>query len=160
MHIPLLDLRSQYQAIKQEIATALEDELENMQLFLSPQTQAFEHEFATYCGCRYGVGATSGTDALALALRACDIGLGDEVITVAKTFIATIEAITGFEHLAKSVQKALEHPGHCHVCHHCTIYFHSTKQLSRAGSPINSWENIFRYFNSYGWGMSRVSTHV
>jgi len=73
MHIPLLDLRSQYQAIKQEIATALEDELENMQLFLSPQTQAFEHEFATYCGCRYGVGATSGTDALALALRACGV---------------------------------------------------------------------------------------
>src|SRR5579863_7714756 len=93
MYIPLVDLRSQYQAIKQEIATAVDDVLENMQLFLGPQVQAFEHEFATYCECQHGVGVASGTDALALALRACGIGPGDEVITVANTFIATIEAI-------------------------------------------------------------------
>jgi len=93
MPIPLVDLRSQYQAIKQEIATALEDVFENMQLFLGPQVQAFEQEFATYCECRHGVGVASGTDALALALRACGIGPGDEVITVANTFIATVEAI-------------------------------------------------------------------
>ena len=64
-----------------------------MQLFLGPQSQAFEDEFAQYCGCRYGIGLSNGTDALALALRACDIGQGDEVITVANTFIATVEAI-------------------------------------------------------------------
>ena len=93
MYIPLVDLRSQYQAIKQEITTAVEDVLENMQLFLGPQVQAFENEFATYCGCGHGVGVASGTDALALALRACGIGPGDEVITVANTFIATVEAI-------------------------------------------------------------------
>ena len=93
MHIPLVDLRSQYKAIKHEITAAFEDVLENMQLFLGPQVQAFENEFATYCGCRDGVGVASGTDALALALRACGIGPGDEVITVANTFIATVEAI-------------------------------------------------------------------
>ena len=93
MYIPLVDLRSQYQAIKQEITTAVEDVLENMQLFLGPQVQAFENEFAMYCGCGHGVGVASGTDALALALRACGIGPGDEVITVANTFIATVEAI-------------------------------------------------------------------
>ncbi len=93
MQIPLVDLQAQYQTIKHEVMAAFEDVLENMQLFLGPQTQAFEHEFATYCGCRYGVGISSGTDALALALRACDIGPGDEVITVANTFIATVEAI-------------------------------------------------------------------
>ncbi len=93
MQIPLVDLQAQYQTIKHEVMTAFEDVLENMQLFLGPQTQAFEHEFALYCGCRYGVGVSSGTDALALALRACDIGPGDEVITVANTFIATVEAI-------------------------------------------------------------------
>src|SRR5713101_7777807 len=93
MQIPLVDLQAQYQTIKHEVMAAFEDVLENMQLFLGPQTQAFEHEFAIYCGCRYGVGVSSGTDALALALRACDIGLGDEVITVANTFIATVEAI-------------------------------------------------------------------
>lgn len=93
MQIPLVDLRTQYQMIKQEIIAAFEDVLEDMHLFLGPQAQKFEHEFATYCGCRYGIGLSSGTDALTLALRACDIGPGDEVITVANTFIATIEAI-------------------------------------------------------------------
>jgi len=93
MHIPLVDLKAQYQTIKHEVLTAFEDVLENMQLFLGPQAQSFEQEFAAYCGCRYGVGVSSGTDALALALRACGIGPGDEVITVANTFIATVEAI-------------------------------------------------------------------
>ncbi len=93
MQIPLVDLQAQYQSIKPEIMAAIEDVLEGMQLFLGPQSLAFEHEFAQYCGCRYGVGLSNGTDALALALRACDIGPGDEVITVANTFIATVEAI-------------------------------------------------------------------
>src|SRR5947209_8709306 len=93
MYIPLVDLKAQYRTIKDEVLTAFEDVLENMQLFLGPLAQAFEQEFATYCGCRYGVGVSSGTDALVLALRACGIGPGDEVITVANTFIATVEAI-------------------------------------------------------------------
>jgi dTDP-4-amino-4,6-dideoxygalactose transaminase len=93
MHIPLVDLQAQYRSIKPEIMAAIEDVLENMQLFLGPQSQMFEHEFAQYCDCRFGVGLSTGTDALILALRACDIGPGDEVITVANTFIATVEAI-------------------------------------------------------------------
>src|SRR5436305_1082326 len=92
-HIPLVDLHAQYQSIKKDVLKAFEDVLESMQLFLGPQSQAFENEFAAYCQCRYGVGISSGTDALALALRACDIGSGDDVITVANTFIATVEAI-------------------------------------------------------------------
>jgi len=93
MHIPLVDLQAQYRSIRPEIMAAIEGVLENMQLFLGPQSQMFEHEFAQYCGCRFGVGLSTGTDALILALRACDIGPGDEVITVAHTFIATVEAI-------------------------------------------------------------------
>src|SRR6266436_9968089 len=93
MQIPLVDLQAQYQTIKHEVMASFEDVLEHMQLFLGPQCQAFEQEFATYCGCQYGVGLSNGTDALALALRACDIGPGDEVITVANSFIATVEAI-------------------------------------------------------------------
>jgi dTDP-4-amino-4,6-dideoxygalactose transaminase len=93
LRIPLVDLHAQYQTIKHEILATFEDVLENMQLFLGPQVQEFEQEFAAYCGCRYGIGLSSGTDALVLALRACDIGPGDEVITVANTFIATVEAI-------------------------------------------------------------------
>ncbi len=93
MQIPLVDLRAQYQAIKHEVAAALEEVLKDMQLFLGPQLHAFENEFAAYCGCHYAVGVASGTDALTLALRACGIGPGDKVITVANTFIATVEAI-------------------------------------------------------------------
>jgi dTDP-4-amino-4,6-dideoxygalactose transaminase len=72
---------------------AFEHILDGMELFLGPYVQAFEQSFAHYCECTYGVGVSSGTDALALALRACDIGPGDEVITVSNTFIATVEAI-------------------------------------------------------------------
>src|SRR5579883_578079 len=93
MYIPLVDLRAQYQALKSEIMAAFEEVLEGMQLFLGPQVLAFEREFAAYCACEYGIGLSSGTDALALALRACGIGPGDEVITVSHTFIATVEAI-------------------------------------------------------------------
>ncbi|HEX6108606.1 MAG TPA: DegT/DnrJ/EryC1/StrS family aminotransferase [Ktedonobacteraceae bacterium] len=93
MQIPLVDLQAQIQSIRPKIMAAIEDVLDNMHLFLGPQSQAFENEFARYCECQYGIGLSSGTDALALALRACDIGRGDEVITVANTFIATVEAI-------------------------------------------------------------------
>jgi dTDP-4-amino-4,6-dideoxygalactose transaminase len=93
MQIPLVDLHAQYRVIQQEVAAAIENVLTDMQLFLGPQSQVFEREFAAYCGCDYGVGCSSGTDALALALRACEIGPGHEVITVSNTFIATVEAI-------------------------------------------------------------------
>jgi dTDP-4-amino-4,6-dideoxygalactose transaminase len=93
LKIPLVDLQAHYSVLKPEIMAALEEVLDSMQLFLGPQVKAFEQNFATYCQCQYAVGVSSGTDALAIALRACDIGPGDEVITVANTFIATVEAI-------------------------------------------------------------------
>ena len=93
LQVPLVDLRAQYLALKPEIMSAFEAVLDTMHLFLGPRLHEFEETFATYCGCRYGVGNSSGTDALVLALRACDIGPGDEVITVSNTFIATVEAI-------------------------------------------------------------------
>ncbi len=67
MQIPLVDLRAQFQSIKPKIMAEIETVLESMQLFLGPQSQAFENEFAQYCGTKYGVGLSSGTDALALA---------------------------------------------------------------------------------------------
>jgi dTDP-4-amino-4,6-dideoxygalactose transaminase len=93
MQIPLVDLQAQYQTIRVDVLAAIEDVLTHMQLFLGQQSQSFEHEFATFCGSDYGVGCSSGTDALILALRACNIGPGHEVITVSNTFIATVEAI-------------------------------------------------------------------
>ncbi|HZC04091.1 MAG TPA: DegT/DnrJ/EryC1/StrS family aminotransferase [Ktedonobacterales bacterium] len=92
--IPLLDLKAQYQGIRTEILEAIERVLEGMTLFLGPEQAAFEREFASYCSSAHGVGVSNGTDALNLALRACGVGPGDEVITVSNTFIATVEAIT------------------------------------------------------------------
>jgi dTDP-4-amino-4,6-dideoxygalactose transaminase len=93
MQIPFIDLHVQYQEIKQDVQAALAHVLENMQLFLGPETAAFEREYAAYCGCQEGIGVSNGTDAIILALRSCGIGPGDEVITVANTFIATVEAV-------------------------------------------------------------------
>jgi len=91
--IPLVDLSAQYQSIKGEILSALSAALDGMNLFLGENVKLFEQEFAEYCGTGHCVGVGSGTDALILALRACGVGPGDEVITVANTFIATVEAI-------------------------------------------------------------------
>ncbi len=91
--IKLVDLQRQYQGIRKEVLIAVDATLSGMELFLGPNVRAFEREFADYCGSAEAIGVGSGTDALYLALRACDIGPGDEVITVANSFIATVEAI-------------------------------------------------------------------
>ncbi len=93
MNIPLVDLKKQYQPLREEIFAELAKIFDSMYLFLGENVQAFEREFAAYCSVRHAVGVGSGTDALHLALRACGIGPGDEVITVSHTFIATVEAI-------------------------------------------------------------------
>ena len=93
MSIPLNDLQAQFSSIKPEVMAAIEEVLDSMHLFLGPQNQLFEQSFASYCGCEYGISVSNGTDAIALALRACHIGPGDEVITVSHSFIATVEAI-------------------------------------------------------------------
>lgn len=94
MAIPLVDLKAQYQTIKDEVLPAIERVLENMQLYLGPEQRGFEDEFAAYCHTTAAVSVSNGTDALVMALRASDIGPGDEVVTVANTFIATVEAIS------------------------------------------------------------------
>jgi dTDP-4-amino-4,6-dideoxygalactose transaminase len=91
--IPLVDLKAQYKSIKNEIFTAWDDVFGTMQLFLGPNVRALESEFAAYCGVKYAIGVSDGTEALYLALRAANVGPGDEVITVSHTFIATVEAI-------------------------------------------------------------------
>jgi dTDP-4-amino-4,6-dideoxygalactose transaminase len=93
MTVPLVDLRAQYETIKDEVLASMTEVLDGMHLFLGKNVRAFEQEFADYCGAARCIGVGSGTDALYLALRACGVGPGDEVITVAHTFIATVEAI-------------------------------------------------------------------
>lgn len=91
--IPLIDLRAQYRAIRPEVDTAVRRVLDSGQYILGPEVEAFEREMAAYCRMRHAAAVASGTDALALSLRACGIGPGDEVITTAFSFFATAEAI-------------------------------------------------------------------
>ncbi|MDP2968757.1 MAG: DegT/DnrJ/EryC1/StrS family aminotransferase [Deltaproteobacteria bacterium] len=92
--VPFFDLTRQYKAIEEEILSATKRVFEKGRFILGEEVSAFEEEFARYCGVRYGVGVNSGTDALYLALKAAGIGKGDEVITVANSFIASALAIS------------------------------------------------------------------
>ena len=94
MNIPLVDLKAQYASIKEEIDNAIRKVIESGQFILGPEVKVFETEIAAYCQTKFAVGVASGTDALQLALLACGIKPGDEVITTPFTFIATAEAIT------------------------------------------------------------------
>jgi dTDP-4-amino-4,6-dideoxygalactose transaminase len=92
--IPLVDLKRQHAPLRAEIQAALTEVMDGMQLFLGPHVRAFEEEYARYACARECIGVSDGTAAIHLALLACGIGQGDEVITVSNTFFATIEAIT------------------------------------------------------------------
>ena len=94
MKVPFLDLKAQYQSIKPEIQSALNQVLENTAFAGGPFVAQFEKEFAAFCGTKHAIGVGSGTDALWAALVAVGAGPGDEVITVPDTFIATAEAIS------------------------------------------------------------------
>ena len=87
--IPLVDLTAQYHSIKKEIDAAVLSTLESGHFILGPQVIKFEESIAAYLGMGFGIGLASGTDALVLALRALNIGAGDEVIIPAYTFFAT-----------------------------------------------------------------------
>lgn len=91
--ISFLDLTAEYHELKPEIDLAVARVLESGRYILGPEVEAFEQEFAKYCGVRYAVGVNSGTSALHLALLAAGIGPGDEVITAPFTFYATVAAI-------------------------------------------------------------------
>ena len=91
--IPVADPHANYLAHKAEIDTAVQKVLDSGWYILGEATRNFEHNFANYIGVKHAVGVNSGTDAIVLALRALNIGPGDEVITVSLTAVATVAAI-------------------------------------------------------------------
>lgn len=94
MKVPFVDLKAQYTAIKKEIDEAIASVIRDTAFIGGSYVAAFEKAFAETCGTSFAMGVSNGTDALRLALLACGVKPGDEVITVPNTFIATTEAIS------------------------------------------------------------------
>lgn len=94
MSIPLVDLKAQYNTIKDEVNAAIQEVITTSSFIGGPYVKAFEESFATFCNVKHCIGVGNGTDALFIALKSFGIGAGDEVITAANSFIATSEAIT------------------------------------------------------------------
>jgi dTDP-4-amino-4,6-dideoxygalactose transaminase len=95
MRVPFLDLKLQYEYLRPEIDAGIQRVLEDSSFVGGKAIAEFEQAFAAYLDVKHVIGVGNGTDAIYLALRACGVGPGDEVITAANTFMATTEAITG-----------------------------------------------------------------
>src|ERR1700680_4618413 len=94
IEVPLLDLGAQLGPIRDDVMSAIARVVDSQKFILGDEVRRFEEEIAAYCGVRFGVGCASGSDSLLLALKALDIGPGDEVLTVPYTFFATAGAIS------------------------------------------------------------------
>ncbi len=93
MAIPIANPKAQFLALKEEIAAAVQQVFDSCQFVLGPNVTALEQEVPLVCDAKFGIGVNSGTDAIIVALAACGVGAGDEVITTPYTFVATTEAI-------------------------------------------------------------------
>ena len=94
MPVPLLDLKAQYATMRDEIREAIDKVVESQYFILGPEVKALEEEIAAYSQCGYGIGVSSGTDAILVCLMALDLKPGDEVITTPYTFFATAGCVT------------------------------------------------------------------
>jgi dTDP-4-amino-4,6-dideoxygalactose transaminase len=94
MTVPFVDLKAQYRSIKKEVDAAIQRVLDNTSFVLGPEVEAFEAAFADYVGAKFCIGLNSGTAAIQLAVSACGVGAGDEVILPANTFFATAEGVS------------------------------------------------------------------
>jgi dTDP-4-amino-4,6-dideoxygalactose transaminase len=94
MDVPLLDLNAQFRTIEGEVRAAIDGVLESQHFIMGPEVKALEGEIAAYSDARFGVGVSSGTDALLVALMAAGVGPGDEVVTTTYSFFATAGVVS------------------------------------------------------------------
>lgn len=92
--VPLIDLKAQYDTLRDEMRAAVDAVLESQRFILGPEVEALEAEIAGYCGAAHGIGVSSGTDALLVSLMALDVGPGDEVVTTPFSFFATAGVVS------------------------------------------------------------------
>src|SRR5713101_4744256 len=92
--VPLLDLRAQFETIRDEVRAAVDRVFDSQQFVLGAEVLALEEEIARYSKTKFAIGCASGSDALLLALMSCGIGEGDEVITTPFSFFSTASTIT------------------------------------------------------------------
>jgi dTDP-4-amino-4,6-dideoxygalactose transaminase len=92
--VPLLDLKAQYATIRDEVRAAMDRVADSQHFILGPEVEALEREIADYSQCRFGIGVTSGSDALLVTLMALDIKPGDEVVSTPYTFFATAGSVS------------------------------------------------------------------
>ena len=91
--IKVWDYLKEYELLREEILDAVDQVFKGGILIFGPKLQEFEEKFSIFNDCKYGIGVGNGTDAITIALRACKVGVGDEVITTSNTAVATVTAI-------------------------------------------------------------------
>jgi dTDP-4-amino-4,6-dideoxygalactose transaminase len=133
-HIPFLDLVTPHRELEEELVSAFREALRSAAFIGGPQVEAFEHEFAEFCGSKYCVGVANGTDAVRFALMASGVGRGDAVITVAHTFIATVEAIS--QAGAETEFVDIDERTYCMSPTALTAYLHQCSKDPVTGRPI------------------------